>query len=566
VTLAKKISLLIVDDDDVDREKIRRILNASRHDSVVEEASSVKDSVAFLNDNKYDCIVIDYRLGHEDGLDLLKIIKNNSEHHSAVIMVTGLGDEEVAAEAMRLGASDYLIKSQIEPSRLIKAVNDAIKKTDIEKSMRDLAHYDSLTGLVSRHLLLDRVQQTINSISRTKKIAAIVFIDLDDFKPINDSYGHQAGDSVLVEVACRLKNALRETDTVSRLGGDEFVLLLTDIESASLCEDLLKRILLILSVPITLESGRSVRISSSVGISIIDEFSSLDAHACLKKADQAMYQAKNNGRNKIRFYDPLEDQRQKERRALLQNVESGLINNNLFLVFQPQLNLISNELIGFEALIRWQNNDEVLMPKYFMEALRNSTLGVSIGEWVLRESFASRSKMRARGIKDSCKLSINISAHHFISYGFVDYIKELLKEFPSITGHLITLEILESVSLDNLSIATKILKQLRELGISIALDDFGTGYASLSYLKNLPLDIIKIDKSFITNFVTDDKDKAIVKSIINLSNAFGYEVIAEGVEEIHQVDILRDLGCENIQGYYVSKPLTLTQAFNWVDD
>lgn len=563
--VTKSISLLIVDDDDVDREKIRRMVTSSTDNSVIEEAASVQDSMIFLNDNTYDCIVIDYRLGHEDGLDLLKNIKGNSENHSAVIMVTGLGDEEVAAEAMRLGASDYLVKSQIEPALFVKAVTEAIKKTELEQNIKNLAHYDSLTGLVSRHLLLDRIQQTINSISRTKKIAAIAFIDLDDFKPINDTYGHEAGDSVLIEVANRLRNALRETDTVSRLGGDEFVLLLNDIESASLCEDLLKRILLILSVPITLKNGRPVRVSCSVGISIIDEFSSSDAHSCVQKSDQAMYQAKSNGRNKIRFYDPLEERRQKERRALLKNVEQGLINNDLFLVYQPQINVMTNELIGFEALIRWQKDNDVVMPDYFMDALKNSTLGVSIGEWVLREAFKSRSKMREAGIKESCKISINISAHHFISFGFFEYIKELFIEFPSITGNMVTLEVLESVSIDNIVIATEMLNQLKKLGLSIALDDFGTGYASLSYLKDLPLDIIKIDKSFITSFSDDKKDRAIVESIINLSNAFGYEVIAEGVEEPYQLEILKQLGCEFIQGYYISKPLTLTQALNWID-
>jgi diguanylate cyclase (GGDEF)-like protein len=559
------LKLLIVDDDDVDREKIRRMLGASACHATVEEAASVADSMVILGDHECDCVIVDYRLGSEDGLTLLNNIRTSFGKRCAVIMVTGLGDEKVAAEAMRLGASDYLIKGQLESAQLFRAILSAIQRATLEQNIHDLAHYDMLTGLVSRHLLLDRLQQVINTISRAPQLAAIAFIDLDNFKPINDHYGHEAGDLVLVNTAKRLKGTLRETDTTSRIGGDEFVLLLNNVRSASWCEDLLKRILLILNVPVTLSNGYSVRVSASIGVSMITD-PSLDAEVYLRRADQAMYKAKNTGRNKILFFDPAEEHYLKERRKLLQEAEKGLNNDEFFLQFQPQINVSSGKVIGLEALIRWKHPEKgILYPGHFSDALDHPTLGVIIGEWVLNESIKSRLTLQAAGLVDDCKISINISGYHLQSFGFIDFLKGLLIEYPNIPPKLIMLEVLETVSINDMKSAIDILKQCRELGVGVALDDFGTGYASLSYLKTLPLDILKLDRSFVQNFLEDEKDEAIVKSAVALSSAFGYKMVAEGIESKAHLDALKYLGCDFGQGFYIAKPMNLDKVMVWLN-
>jgi diguanylate cyclase (GGDEF)-like protein len=480
-------------------------------------------------------------------------------------MVTGLGDEKVAAEAMRLGASDYLVKGQLESSQLFRAILSAIQKATLEQNIHDLAHYDMLTGLVSRHLLLDRLQQAINTVSRSGKKTAIAFIDLDNFKPINDHYGHEAGDHVLVETAKRLKGTLRDSDTVSRIGGDEFVLLLNDIGTASWCEDLLKRILLILNVPVLLSGGQAVRVSASIGVSMITD-TSLDADECLRRADQAMYKAKNTGRNKILFFDPKEEQHLKERRKLLQDAEIGLNNDEFFLQFQPQIDINSGEVVGLEALIRWQHHEKgILYPDLFSEALDHPTLGIAIGEWVLKEAIKSRSILQAEGLSDTCKISVNVSGYHLQSFGFIDYLKGLLIEYSHVPSKLIMIEVLETVSINDMKRAVTILNQCRNLGVGVALDDFGTGYASLSYLKKLPLDILKLDRSFVQNCLTDDKDEAIVKSVIALSNAFGYQMVAEGIESKAHLDALKNLGCDHGQGFYIAKPMGLKNVMTWLN-
>ena len=421
-----------------------------------------------------------------------------------------------------------------------------------------------LTGLVSRHLLLDRLQQAISSVSRFHTTTAVAFIDLDNFKPINDHYGHESGDQVLIEVAKRLKGTLREVDTVARIGGDEFVLLLSDVRAIAWCENLLKRILLILNVPVALSNGHGVRISASIGVSMIND-PSLDAEAYLRRSDQAMYKAKNTGRNKILFFDPKEEQELKDRRKLLQGAEEGLINNEFFLEFQPQVSIVTGKIVGIEALIRWNHPIKgVLYPDSFNEALDHPTLGVSFGEWVLRESLNAQSTFQQSGFSKDCKISINISGYHLQSFGFIDYLKGLLIEYSHIAPELIMLEVLETVSINDMDRAVEILNLCREIGVRVALDDFGTGYASLSYLRKLPLDVLKLDKSFVKNFLLDEKDEAIVKSVIALSNSFGYKMVAEGIESKDHLEALKDLGCDCGQGYYIARPMGMDVIIEWM--
>lgn len=559
---SKALKLLVVDDDDVDRERIRRMLLASEIDAMIEEAASTEQSLDILKQGDIDCVIVDYRLGMEDGLGLIGEIQTNVSRRCALVMVTGLGDEGVAAKAMRLGAHDYLPKDHLKSPRLLRAILSAVHRVEMENKLHDMAHYDALTGLASRVLLLDRLQQVITHSARTDSVAALAFIDLDNFKPVNDTYGHEAGDQVLVEVASRLKRMLRGSDTIARIGGDEFVLLLIDLFATHECEALLNRVLSSLVEPITLDNNRSVRISASIGVTIVSD-QEVDADTVLRRADHTMYKAKNGGKNNILFFDPVEEEQQQRRSKMQQAVDVGLQKKQFELYFQPKVDLRSKELVGMEALIRWNHPDQgLLIPKQFFSALEHAKQGSAIGEWVLREVLRQLDVWNQEGL--GLTASVNISATHLQRSDFVDQLKGILSAMPNVTPESLELEVLETVSIDDMDYSVSILNRCMDLGVSIALDDFGTGYASLSYLKKLPLDTLKIDRGFVQNMLRDQDDRAIVESVIGLSRAFGYTPVAEGVETKLHEKMLIDLGCTHGQGFSIAEPMHAKEVPQWV--
>jgi len=557
------ISLLVVDDDDVDRERIRRYLNNAEIGSKIDESSNLKEAMTALSNKNYDCVIVDYRLGVEDGLDVLRAIRSTLSEMCAVIMVTGLGDEEVAAEALRLGANDYLIKNQLNPSKLLKSILGAVHAVEMNSKIHDLAHFDTLTGLVTRHLLVDRVQQVVAHIGRSEKIGALVFIDLDNFKPVNDLYGHESGDYVLVEIASRLRDSLRGTDTVSRIGGDEFVVLLAELNNISECKTLLHRVLINIESNIRLPNGIDVNVSASVGVTTITDVN-IDADTLLRRADQAMYQAKNSGKNKFIFFDTAEEINLNHRMGFLSRVEKGIEDDEFVLYYQPKVNIVTGEFVGVEALIRWVHPEKgILAPIHFEKALSDPRIGVEIGEWVIGEAIRQYHIWESVGW--NIKISVNISPVHIQINDFIERLDSLLmKHSYDVSQKFLEFEVLESVSIKDIDHSSKVLEQCKERGIKIALDDFGTAYASLTYLKLLPLDILKIDQSFVDGLESDKDNIAIVKSIIALGNAFGYGLIAEGVETASQAQKLVELGCSQIQGYLVSRPIPAENIISWL--
>ncbi|MGO2513320.1 EAL domain-containing protein [Marinomonas polaris] len=551
------LKLLIVDDDDVDRERIRRMLSKPDIETSISEASSVEDSMDFLSNNDYDCVIVDYRLGLNSGLTLLNNIRTIMESHCAVIMVTGLGDEEVAAEAMRLGASDYLLKNQLQSTQLIRAITSSIHRAELEKKLHDMAHYDNLTGLASRPLLLENLQQIVIN----EDSAAVAFLDLDNFKPVNDNYGHDIGDYVLVTIANRLKQVARKNDILARIGGDEFVLLLLDVSSEKECSGFLNRLIELINTPIELAKfDCQVQVSASIGVALVSN-DGLDADTILRRADQTMYQAKNMGRNNIIFFDPEEESRQYARRAMLQAAERGIVRHEFELHYQPQIDMVNHKIIGVEALIRWNHPTMgFLYPGDFTEVLEHPSTGVLIGEWVLQEALRQHNIWQ----KNDLVISVNIAPAHLLSKDFVHRLDQLLKSIPNFNPNLLEIEILETVSISDILNAVEVVKACCKLGIHVALDDFGTGYSSLNYLKQLPLNTLKIDKSFIQNILSDPEDRAIVACIVALSKAFNYKLIAEGVESLEHEQALIDIGCLCGQGYFIAKPMAAGNMTIWI--
>ena len=552
------IKLLIVDDDAVDREQIRRMISRSNIQAKISEASSIESSMSYLEHREFDCVIVDYRLGIGSGLTLLDNIRKSVNNHCAVIMITGLGDEKIAAEAMRLGASDYLLKNQLKSDQLIHSISSSIQRASLEKKLHNMAHYDSLTGLASRPILIDQLQQAITS----QQKLAVAYLDLDNFKPINDKYGHETGDFVLKTIAQRLQNTLRKEDTLARIGGDEFILLLRGAaHTIQEYEILLQDVLIEVNDPIKLaEFSCSVQISVSIGVALPSD-DGLTCDDILRRADQTMYQAKRSGTNRILFFDPEEESLRHARHDLLLAAEKGIARKEFILHYQPKVNLMDHQLIGVEALIRWNHPTlGLLYPGHFSEALEHPHIGILIGEWVLAEAL----KQHKIWTRNHLSMSVNISPAHLLSEGFVENLRELLISTNNIKPKTLELEILESTTIGNVEQAVDVLNGCRNLGVSIALDDFGTGYASLSYLKKLPLDTLKIDQSFVKKLLSDHEDKSIVTCIVALSKAFGFNLIAEGIESQELEKVLIDMGCYHGQGYYIAKPMSADNMNLWI--
>ena len=552
------INLLIVDDDAVDREQIRRMISRSNIQAKISEASSIESSMSYLEHGEFDCVIVDYRLGIGSGLTLLNNIRKTENNHCAVIMITGLGDEKIAAEAMRLGASDYLLKNQLKSDQLIHSISSSIQRASLEKKLHNMAHYDSLTGLASRPILIDQLQQAITS----EQKLAVAYLDLDNFKPINDKYGHETGDFVLKTIAQRLQNTLRKEDTLARIGGDEFILLLRGAaHTIQEYEILLQDVLIEVNDPIKLaEFSCSVQISVSIGVALPSD-DGLTCDDILRRADQTMYQAKRSGTNRILFFDPEEESLRHARHDLLLAAEKGIARKEFILHYQPKVNLMDHQLIGVEALIRWNHPTlGLLYPGHFSEALEHPHIGILIGEWVLAEAL----KQHKIWTRNHLSMSVNISPAHLLSEGFVENLRELLISTNNIKPKTLELEILESTTIGNVDQAVDVLNGCRDLGVSIALDDFGTGYASLSYLKKLPLDTLKIDQSFVKKLLSDHEDKSIVTCIVALSKAFGYNLVAEGIESQELEKVLIGMGCYHGQGYYIAKPMSAEKMNLWI--
>jgi len=552
------IKLLIVDDDAVDREQIRRMISRSNIQAKISEASSIESSMSYLEHREFDCVIVDYRLGIGSGLTLLDNIRKSVNNHCAVIMITGLGDEKIAAEAMRLGASDYLLKNQLKSDQLIHSISSSIQRASLEKKLHNMAHYDSLTGLASRPILIDQLQQAITS----QQKLAVAYLDLDNFKPINDKYGHETGDFVLKTIAQRLQNTLRKEDTLARIGGDEFILLLRGAaHTIQEYEILLQDVLIEVNDPIKLaEFSCSVQISVSIGVALPSD-DGLTCDDILRRADQTMYQAKRSGTNRILFFDPEEESLRHARHDLLLAAEKGIARKEFILHYQPKVNLMDHQLIGVEALIRWNHPTlGLLYPGHFSEALEHPHIGILIGEWVLAEAL----KQHKIWTRNHLSMSVNISPAHLLSEGFVENLRELLISTNNIKPKTLELEILESTTIGNVDQAVDVLNGCRNLGVSIALDDFGTGYASLSYLKKLPLDTLKIDQSFVKKLLSDHEDKSIVTCIVALSKAFGYNLVAEGIESQELEKVLIGMGCYHGQGYYIAKPMSAEKMNLWI--
>lgn len=446
-----------------------------------------------------------------------------------------------------------------EPGRFyhVAAFSDITALKNHAKELDRAANYDDLTGLPNRQLLEERLRSARAHADRQKRVLSICYLDLDGFKAINDQLGHDIGDLALRATAERLTRALRSGDTIARIGGDEFVLLLQSDSP----EAVYSRILANVSEPLQI-GDQTVNLTASLGVTLYPE-DDTDAEGLIRHADQAMYAAKEKGRNQFHIFDPGLDAHRRQRRNQLMEISRALENEEFELYFQPQLRLDDSEVIGFEALIRWNHPDKGLIgPGEFLPAVANSHLEIPLGQWVLKEAIHQMNLWHEAD--ESLAVSINISAPHLMDRSFADYLESYLHSHPDVRPGQITLEVLESTALEDTKRASNVLARCQSLGLQVALDDFGTGFSSLTYLRTLPVDVIKIDQSFVRNMLTDASDRAIVESVIFLAQRFDHPVLAEGVETMEHARALRDMGCNLIQGYGIARPMPAKALLPWL--
>ncbi len=431
-----------------------------------------------------------------------------------------------------------------------------------QQQLEHLAHFDVLTSLPNRVLLTDRLHQAMAQAQRRNQTLAVVYLDLDGFKAVNDHHGHEVGDQLLMTVASRMKQTLREGDTLARLGGDEFIAVLIDLSDVAASVPMLTRLLG--AAAQTVQLGEiNLQVSTSVGVTFYPQSQDIDADQLLRQADQAMYQAKLAGKNRYHFFDAEQDSSIRGRHESVVRIRQALTEHEFVLYYQPKVDMRSGLVTGAEALIRWRHPEQgLLLPALFLPVIEDHPLAVEIGKWVIDSALTQMELWREAGL--NIPVSVNVGANQLQQANFVPRLRELLQAHPGIKAGELELEVLETSALEDIGRIGQVIEACGRLGVGFALDDFGTGYSSLTYLKHLRVTLLKIDRSFVSNMLDDPDDLAILEGVIGLANAFRCQVVAEGVESVAHGALLLQLGCELAQGYGIARPMPAADLPAWV--
>ncbi len=595
-------SFLIVDDDEVDSLNCRRTLKRSFGEHTeIDAAMTWDEAAAAMEARVYDVYIVDHNLGGRTGIELVQEYSEIMQDH-VFILLTGQDDRNIDLAAANAGASDYLLKSDLSPERLersvrfalsmcaqkrelinmakaletatadaqqesrkhltlareLEATQDQLHQTlsraeESERQYRHLAQHDVLTGLPNRMLFADRLDVAFANARRQNSTTALMQCDLDRFKHINDTLGHQTGDYLLLEVARRLKACIRETDTVARFGGDEFAILLTNLTEHGAAAMVADKIIEALGETFEF-NGHKFNSGVSIGISILDgSVDSLDD--LMYHADLALYRAKEAGRGQYQFFDHGLNVDAKRIGIIKRELAKVLSGNQLYLVYQPKLDLRTGELNGVEALARWRHSTlGQIPPAEFIPLAEASGQILLMSEWIFDEATRMARKLQ-RMLRQPFPVSVNLSPVQLKQGGLVHLTERLLSEH-AIHASMLELEITETSAVENISWASDQLQQLRDLGIKIAIDDFGTGYSSLALATKLPADQIKIDRSFVSGMLDEASDAAAVNATVSLAHSLGMSVVAEGVETQQQLDYLLGIDCNGAQGFLIGRPMT----------
>ncbi len=516
------------------------------------QTNNLQGACELIEKSYFDVILLDLSLPDAQGLDglyaLLKLAPN-----TAVVIVSSSDDENIALKALQLGAQDYIVKGRFDSYTLNKSIRYAVERKKIEEHLSYLALNDPLTGLLNRASFMARVTESIERSKRNGEKLAVYFIDMDQFKQVNDTFGHSAGDDLLIQVANRFRQCLRAEDILARLSGDEFSILIELLDQPESSDKITQKLLAVMEQPFYL-SKHEVYSTVSIGVTVFlgNEASTEEA---LKQADMAMYKAKEEVGSNCEYFDKSLGKSLQVRRILEESVHQAISKGEMEVEYQPQLD-IDNKLIGVEALLRWRHPAVgLVLPNLFISLLEDTGNIIECGKWALKEACQTIQLLLEQGVFSAdLQLSVNISAKQIKWPDFFNTVNDVLIEtgFPA---EQLVLEITETTLMQDTQSNIKTLKKLNELGVSFSIDDFGTGYSSLSYLVKFPFSSIKIDRSFIQGIKDDKQTATLVKSIIGLSENLDKDLIAEGVETKRQLDFLVAAGCTKFQGFFFSKSL-----------
>jgi predicted signal transduction protein with EAL and GGDEF domain len=570
--------VLVCDDDNSVRMLTRRCLEAD--DMIVVEAASGEEALELFISERPDLLFLDVEMPGMDGLEVCRRIRKMSQGEVIPIMiVTGSDDRKSIDEGFEAGATQYKTKP-VNWSLLSRDVQYMLRASNAfhslkrqEDRLRYLAYFDPLTNLPNRRSFIEQLNRILKRTKRRDASAALLFIDLDNFKRINDSIGHGRGDKLLVEISKRLTMELREDDAISylepdeetehdgsteisRLGGDEFTVVLSDIADVSGVEVVARRILERLSKPIALQSHNPV-VTPSIGIAIYPD-DGADPEDLVRNADTAMYAAKAEGRACFRFYNERMNAMAVEHLKLEEDLRDGIADDQLELYYQPQVDTSSGTVVSMEALVRWNHPTRgMISPAEFIPVAESTGLIVELGDWVLQEAARNCSQWDKAGF-DNFRICVNLSPVQFSQPDLADSVAAFLQD-SGLAAQRLELELTESAIMTDAETNIEKLRELKLLGVALAVDDFGTGYSSLSYLKRFPIDTLKIDQSFVNDLGSQD-GQALVDAIIAVGNTLHMKVIAEGVETLEQVSYLMHHGCKLLQGYYFSRPVPVREV------
>jgi diguanylate cyclase (GGDEF)-like protein len=552
------MKILLVDDDQLDRALVIRALQKSDLSAQISEAVTVDQGLEMYATNAYDIVLLDYQLPQRNGIEMIVELRNESKDNSiAIVMMSSSEDEDLSLACIRAGAQDFLLKSEISSARLKRVLLQASTRFELEQKLYQtyqkvklLAETDALTGLSNRHYFDESLKQVLAINYRCEQQTALLLFDLDNFKVVNDSFGHDVGDLLLKKVVARIKGCLRGNETFARLGGDEFSIMLNNITSSDQAGQVARRIVTVLHKPFEIASA-FIKTTLSVGIAICPE-NGRTSEVLFKHADIAMYRAKNNGRNQICFF---EEEMQKKfylRVKTEAELRLAIDKKQLILYYQPVINPENSQVLGFEALVRWQVGDVLRMPGQFIEVAEDTRQIIPIGAWVMEEAISTLAQWNKK-YNRSLTMAINVSAHQLSDVNLVKNLSDRLAQYH-VPAELIDIEITETALFKDTAETRNTLIGLSKLNCRLSLDDFGTGYSSISHLRNYPISVVKIDKSLIPLDENDVKKIALMEGLVSMASILGLEVVAEGIETQYQVSLCIMFRIQHVQGYYYSKP------------
>ena len=514
-----------------------------------------------------DIILTDIQMPVMDGIQMSRKIKA-LDKGARIIAVTAYSDTDSLLETINIGINQYVLKP-IRKEKLIAAIEQCLNDIEMERQLRQqneciqqMAYYDSLTGLPNRQLFNEFLHQSLAQAQRHKRPLAVLFLDLDRFKVINDTLGHAVGDQLLQAVAQRLKQCCRrEQDKVARRGGDEFIILLPDLNSTQEAVNVAQKIIDVFALSFIIPD-HELYIGTCIGISLFPE-DGTDGETLIVNADMAMYRAKEEGRNRYHLYNPSMDEQASRRHAMESCLRLASQKGEFFLNYQPEVNVRTGRVFSAEALLRWQHPDlGLVLPKQFISLAEETGLIMALGEWVLRTACAQNKAWQLARYPFQ-RVAVNISPRQVQNPDLAEMVESILRE-TKLDPYWLELEVTENIILHDVEAAIRTLRRLSNLGVHISIDDFGTGYSSLIYLKQLPVDEIKIDKSFVIDMLDNNEDMVIVRSTIDLAHNMGRRVVAEGVESEEVLNKMIELGCDMAQGYHISRPVTASVLTGWL--